>query len=234
MRALTLILITCLAGLWTYFGAVVAKADSAPPVPIPAAAADAGEPTAEALNNRGVLLDRAGRQADGLAFLERAHQFRPNDKVILANLERQSARVQKRGWLRALVAGTLAGGVFIFGGGFWRVLRGWSEGHKLAHLHVRGDNRFEIRPGDGEVELPLRFNQPVAPLLRRHPLTVVWSSRRYGKHMKSRPPVTADGSRLTIRLDRDRVERLARYPGAWRGFLYLGRTQVGEAAARVG
>ena len=51
--------------------------------------------------------------------------------------------------------------------------------------------------------------------------------------MKSRPPVRADGRAVTVKLDQDRLERLRRYPGDWKGFLYLGRTAVGETAARV-
>ena len=52
--------------------------------------------------------------------------------------------------------------------------------------------------------------------------------------MKSRPPVEAEGRCCTVKLDRDRLERLRRYPGDWKGFLYLGKTPVGETAARVG
>jgi hypothetical protein len=36
-----------------------------------------------------------------------------------------------------------------------------------------------------------------------------------------------------VQLDGERLERLRCYPGEWRGFLYFGRQQVGEAAARV-
>jgi hypothetical protein len=51
--------------------------------------------------------------------------------------------------------------------------------------------------------------------------------------MKSRPPVEAEGKALKVRLEGERLERLRRYPGEWKGFLYFGRTPVGEAAARV-
>ena len=70
--------------------------------------------------------------------------------------------------------------------------------------------------------------------MRRHPLTIVWSSAGHGKHMKSQPPVKVDGDSATVELDEDRLDRLRRYPGDWNGFLYLGRTQVGRAAAKVG
>ncbi|MGH7163173.1 MAG: hypothetical protein ACREID_06800, partial [Planctomycetota bacterium] len=82
--------------------------------------------------------------------------------------------------------------------------------------------------------MALRFNEPVDRLLARHPLTVVWSSAAHGKHMKSRPPVEGKGAEWNVVLEGDRLERLRRCPGAWRGFLYLGRSPVGEAAARVG
>ena len=71
-------------------------------------------------------------------------------------------------------------------------------------------------------------------LLDRHPLTVVWSSARHGKHMKSRPPLELDGRKAVIRLDGERLERLQRYPGEWKGFFYLDGREVGEAVARVG
>ena len=70
--------------------------------------------------------------------------------------------------------------------------------------------------------------------MRRHPLTIVWSCAGQGKHMKSRPPVRVEGRALKVRLDKDRIERLRRHPGDWKGFLYLGKTPVGETAARVG
>ena len=70
--------------------------------------------------------------------------------------------------------------------------------------------------------------------MARHPLTIVWSSARHGKHMKSQPPVEADGRKAVVRLDGKRLERLRSFPGEWKGFLYLDGRPVGEATARVG
>jgi hypothetical protein len=52
--------------------------------------------------------------------------------------------------------------------------------------------------------------------------------------MKSRPPAEAKGRKLRVELEGKRLERLRRFPGEWKGFLYLGKTQVGKAGARVG
>jgi hypothetical protein len=101
-------------------------------------------------------------------------------------------------------------------------------------LKLRGDPWVRIAPEDKKVELPLRFSEPLNGLIRRHPLTIVWSSARQGKHMRSQPPVAVHGKKCTVKLNEDRIDRLRRHPGDWRGFLYLGKTQVGETAARVG
>jgi hypothetical protein len=107
------------------------------------------------------------------------------------------------------------------------------DGAKLSRVRVAGDPWFLI-PNEGDkAELEVRFSEPLDGLVRRHPLTIVWSSARHGKHMKSRPPVEAAGKALKVRLEGERLERLRRYPGEWKGFLYLGRTPVGETAARV-
>jgi len=129
--------------------------------------------------------------------------------------------------------------VMVVGGGIVLLLvlawgaRGARDHARLARVRLRGDPWFVIARESDRAELPLRFSEPLGCLIRRHPLTIVWSSARHGKHMKSRPPVDARGNALTVKLEGERLERLRRYPGEWRGFLYLGKTQVGEAAARV-
>ncbi|MHC4548204.1 MAG: tetratricopeptide repeat protein [Planctomycetota bacterium] len=230
MRALSLILISALAGFWIYYAAEVAPAADAPPVKVKA---DGEELSAATLNNEGVRLDRQGRPADALAYLERAHAFRPRDPTIAANYARQQARVAKRGWHRVLAGSTLAVVLFVLTTSVWRFVRWTVDRARLARLRLRGDPWIRIDPGEKAAELPLRFSEPVGPLLSRHPLTIVWSSARHGKHMKSRPPVKTEGRACKVRLDRDRLTRLRRYPGDWKGFLYLGKTPVGETAARV-
>jgi hypothetical protein len=108
------------------------------------------------------------------------------------------------------------------------------DGARLSRLRLRGDPWLRIRKRDTEADLSLRFSEPVSGLLKRHPLTIVWSSSSHGKHMKSRPPVRARGRKIEVELKGERLERLQRYPGSWQGFLYLGRSLVGKAAARVG
>jgi hypothetical protein len=230
MRALNLILISALAGLWAYFAVEIASRDAAPPVTVKA---DGEKLSAATLNNEGVRLDRAGRRADALAYLERAHQFRPHDAVIATNYERQHARVSRRGWARVLVVGTLFVILFVGTTTIVRFVRWARDRAHLARIRLRGDPWLRIEKRAASAEMPLRFSEPPGRLLRRHPLTIVWSSAKHGKHMKSRPPVSADGRALIVKLDRDRLERLRRHPGDWKGFLYLGRTAVGETAARV-
>jgi hypothetical protein len=230
MRAVTLILLPAVLGLWGYYFATVAPLDSRPPV---AVAQEGDELSAAALNNEGVRLARNGRQGDALEYLRRARDFRPLDPVIAANAARQEARVAKVGWTRLLGLGTVVAVVDLVIVGFSCVVRRVRDGRKLARVRVAGDPWFLIpRVGD-RAELAMRFSEPLEGLVRRHPLTIVWSSARHGKHMKSKPPVEAEGKALTVKLEGERLERLRRYPGEWRGFLYLGRTPVGEAAARV-
>ncbi len=119
-------------------------------------------------------------------------------------------------------------------GGFWSAQRRIRDRVRLAGLKVSGDAWVSIPREAEEASIDLRFTAPVRSLLRRHPLQIVWSSAAQGKHMKSRPPVEAHGRKCRVQLNSDRVERLRRYPGMWKGFLYLGKTHVGEAAARVG
>ncbi len=223
MRALTWVLVPALLALWGWFALAVAPGDARRPLAI-----EAG-PASE-LNNAGVMLDRQGRAGDALAHFRRAHDFRPLDPVIGRNVERQRLRVERRGWLRFLVPASAAALVLLL----LRALRGIADRARLRGLRTRGEGFVRILPGDVRADLPLRFNAPVDGLLSRHPLTVVWSCAGQGKHMKSMPPVDARGDHATIRLDGERVKRLQRHPGEWRAFLYLGKTAVGEAAARVG
>ena len=58
MRALNLILISTLAGLWVYFAVEVAPENTTPPI---AVKADGEKLSAATLNNEGVRLDREGR-----------------------------------------------------------------------------------------------------------------------------------------------------------------------------
>ncbi len=225
MRALTWVFVSGLIALWGWFALEVAPGDGRRPV---ALAVD-GDTAAE-LNNQGVALDRQGRPADALAYFERARDFRPLEPVFAANAERQRQRVEMRGWIRFLVPASAVALVLLV----LRGLRGLADRARLRGLHTRGESFVRILPGDERVELPLRFNAPVEGLLSRHPLTVVWSCAGQGKHMKSRPPVKARGDHATIRLDGERMKRLQRHPGDWRAFLYMGKTAVGEAAARVG
>lgn len=230
LRILTFVLMPAVLGLWGYYLAEVGPLDSAPPV----AVAPAGEEiSAETLNNEGVRLSRAGRPGDALAYFRRAHDFRPLDPVIARNAARQEARMRKAAWGRALALGTAGAVLALVVAGLWHGVRGARDRARLSKLHLSGDSWFVI-PRDGDrAELPLRFSEPLDGLVARHPLTIVWSSARHGKHMKSKPPVMAQGRGLVVRLDGERLERLRRYPGDWKGFLYFGRTQVGEAAARV-
>jgi hypothetical protein len=226
MRALTLILVAAVLGLWGYFLARVAPLAAARPV---AVEHDGDDLSAASLNNEGVRLAREGRDADALAYLRRARDFRPLDPAIARNAAWQEARLRKAAWERVLVGGTGAALLVLLACG----VRGARDRARLSRVRVKGDPWFVIpREGD-KAELPLRFSEPLGCLVRRHPLTIVWSSARHGKHMKSRPPVEAQGRELTVKLEGERLERLRRYPGEWKGFLYLGKTQVGEAAARV-
>jgi hypothetical protein len=230
MRALTLILLPAVLGLWGYYLARVAPRDSRPPV---AVRADGVELSAATLNNEGVRLARQGRHGDALEYLRRARDFRPLDPVIAANAARQEARVAKVGWARILGLGTVVAVLDLVFVGLWHLVRAVRDRAKLSHVRVAGDPWFLIpREGD-KAELALRFSEPLDGLVRRHPLTIVWSSARHGKHMKSKPPVEAVGCSLKVKLEGERLERLRRYPGEWKGFLYFGRTPVGEAAARV-
>jgi len=226
MRALTMILLAATLGLWGYYAALVMPANSALPV---AVRPDNEELSAASLNNEGVRLARTGRQADALAYLQRAHDFRPRDLVIARNVERQEARLRKAAWARVLLVASAAAVLLVL----WHGVRGVRDRGRLKRMRLRGERWFLIPRDTEHADLSMRFSEPLDGLVRRHPLTIVWSSARHGKHMKSRPPVEARGRELTVKLERERLERLRRYPGEWRGFLYFGRTQVGEAAARV-
>jgi len=228
MRALSLISCSALLGLWAYYGCVVSQRDRALPVPV--AQSTTEEIDAASLNATAVRLARQGRESDALAYLERAHEFRPQDPVIANNLARQRNRVARVGWLRVLIPGTLLAAVLAL----FLLMRRARDAARLRRLRMRGEPWLAIQPGDAKACLELSFSAPVGGLLRRHPLQVVWSSAAYNKHMKSRPPVRARGRRCRIELDRTRLDRLRRYPGLWKAFIYVDKTAVGKAAARVG
>lgn len=230
LRVLTMILVPAVLGLWGYFLAAVAPLDSAPPV---AVQAQGDELSAASLNNEGVRLARAGRNGDALEYLRRARDFRPLDPAIAGNAERQEARVKKAGWARTLGLATAITLLELVLAGLWHGVRRVRDRARLGKLRLAGDPWFLIpREGD-RAELALRFSEPLDGLVARHPLTIVWSSAAHGKHMKSKPPVAACGRGLTVKLEGERLARLRRYPGDWKGFLYFGRTPIGEAAARV-
>jgi hypothetical protein len=231
MRALFLVLVSALAGLWGWYALDVAPQDRGRPVAVEAT----GEgPSAASLNNEGVRLLRRGRTADALLHFERAHEFRPLDATIAANLGRARARHAREAWRAALVPVSAAAGALLALAILWHLGRRAGDRVRLARLRLRGDPWLRVRPGDEQAELRLRFSEPLGSLVRRHPLTIVWSCAALGKHMKSRPPARAEGQDCVVRLDGERLERLRRHPGDWRAFLYLGRTEVGRAAARVG
>lgn len=220
------ILFTALAVLWGYFLVAVADRPAAPPQPV----AEAGEePSAASLNNRGVEADRQGRRGDALAYFARARDFEPGNEIIERNWQRQTNRVERDGWLRALatLTGISAGSALFFA---WRRAR---DRRRLRRLRLRGEPALWLEPAARRAEMALQFTEPVGPILRRHPLTIVWSSAGHGKHMKSRPPARAEGPEVKVTLEGERLDRLRACPGLWRAFLYLGRTPVGEGSLHV-
>ncbi|MEM8884343.1 MAG: hypothetical protein AAGD14_09755 [Planctomycetota bacterium] len=234
MRTLLTISLTMLIALWCWFAFAVAPvpARGAAPQPVMVLDGEQERVTAEALHNEGVALNRAGRPGDALLYFERAVSFRPLNETYRASAQWQRARLERRAWLRFLVPASALTLLL----GFVASVRGAFRRHRerRALRGLRGDGWTRIGRGDDEAELNVRFNEEVEPLLARHPLTVVWSSARHGKHMKSRPPVETMGRKAVIRLEGERLERLQRYPGEWKGFLYLDGHEVGEAVARVG
>ena len=227
------ILLTALIALWAWFALRVAPRASHAPSPIVVEKQVDGV-TAVGLHNTGVALNQQGRPADALAYFERAVSFRPLEPALAKSVALQRARLEKRAWIRVLVPASVLTILVLLIGGIRGGLRRHRDRLRLRRLRLRGERWFRIRSGDESAELPLRFNHDVAGLLDRHPLTVVWSSARHGKHMKSRPPVDLDGTKAVIRLDGERLQRLQRYPGEWKGFFYLDGREVGEAVARVG
>jgi len=225
MRAITLVAATALGCLWTYYAVEVEPGRQ----PGTLRTVDGA-----ALNNEGVRLARDGRAGDALAHFERARDLAPDDPVVASNVAVQRAVVRRGAWERALAVITGAAAVVLGGAWLWRGARALRDRRRLRRLRLRGEPYVVVRPDDRDAELELRFSDDVdRGLLRRHPLTIVWSCARHGKHMRSRPPARAEGQRCTVELNGERVDRLRRYPGDWRGFLYLGKTAVGEAAARV-
>ena len=235
MRAIALFLLTVLFTLWAWFAVEVAMQDSRRSRPVPVDATLATDaPTAESLHNAGVAAEHAGRGGDATLYYWRAHQFRPLSPVYRIAYDRSVARVQKRAWMRFLIPATALTILFLVFATLRRVVLRVSDWRRLRKLRLRGDNWFRIHSDDETVTLPLQFNRQLGRLLKRHPLTVVWSSARHGKHMKSSPPVETKGRHATLRLDATRLERLRRYPGDWKGFFYLDGHEVGNATARVG
>ena len=231
MRAFNLILITAMASLWGYFAVEVAPRDSSSPVRVES---DGDELSAATLNNEGVRLDRSGQRGDALAYFDRAHDFRPRDGIIATNVSRAEARLAKRGWGRLLAISSVLSMLWFGASSIYRFIRWIRDASRLHRMHLKGVPWFHIPEKAETSELALRFSEPVTGLIKRYPLTVVWSSAAHGKHMKSKPPVEANGRTATVKLDETRLERLRRYPGEWKGFFYMGKTPVGEAAARVG
>ncbi len=231
MRSLVWITISALAALWGYFGVQIADRDFASPAYV---APDGVELSAPTLNNEGVSMFRLRRYGDAAAYFDRARAFAPTQTVYATNLLRAENRRHRDAWLRALVPGSAVAVLVFMALAVTRARRRGRRRRVLERLRVRNDAWIDVAPGVDEAELALRFNEPLEGVVRDHPLTIVWSSSRHGKHMKSKPPVEVDGTKARVLLNRERIARLRRYPGDWKGFLYLGKTQVGEAVARVG
>ncbi|MHC4955449.1 MAG: hypothetical protein ACYTGZ_16475 [Planctomycetota bacterium] len=233
MRALAIILASAVTALWIWFAISVGPRDSVRPVRVVEVEQEQGV-TAASLHNIGVSLNERGQSGDALLYFERAHAFRPMDAQFAKSYERQEAFVAKRAWLRVLVPATLLAILLSGLSGVRGLARRRRDRKRLGRLRLRGDNWFRIRPDEERAALSFRFNHDVQALLARHPLTIVWSSARHGKHMKSQPPVEVAGRRAVVSLEGERLERLRRFPGDWKGFLYLDGTPLGEATARVG
>ncbi len=231
MRAISLIVLSALAGLWGYYAVEIAQQDVSTPVVVPVETTD--KTNASSLNNTGVMLNRSGRPGDALAYFGRAHSFRPDNPVIRANYQRQKARVVRMGWWRALFIGTIAVAVFLVGSTAWRFTRRTMDRIKLARLRVHGNRWVRIDSDAKKAELKMRFSQPVNGLARRHKPNVVWTCAAQNQHMKSRRSVKVKGRECRVTLDSKRLKQLRRYPGDWRCILRLGNTEVGEASARV-
>jgi len=231
LRSIGWIILTALAALWIYFGTTVEAADRSHPVHV----AERGEGlSASTINNEGVRLYRNRRYGDAVAHFERAHDFAPSKRVYIDNLERARNRRRYDAWENLLGPATGLSILLFVASTFAGVIGRRRRRRALKRLRLRGDPWIDVSPEDKQAELSLKFTEPVSNVVRDHPLTIVWSSSAHGKHMKSKPPVVVDGKKARVKLDGPRLERLRRYPGHWKGFLYLGKTQVGEAVARVG
>jgi len=233
MRAITIVLITAVAALWVWFAIAVGPQDAHRPSRIITEKPLQGI-SAVSLHNEGVSLNEQGKPGDALLYFERARDFRPMDAQLIASYEQQRAFIAKRAWARVLVPSTLLVLVISAVAGVRGFVMRRRDRHALGRLRLRGGRWFHIRPSAEQAELKFRFNHDIRRVLERHPLTIVWSSARHGKHMKSRPPVEANGRKAVVRLDGKRLERLRKFPGDWKGFLYLDGRPVGEATARVG
>ena len=237
MRAVAIVLITAVAALWVWFAIAVGPRDASLPRRIiteESRNADSVGVTAVSLHNTGVALNERGEPGDALLYFERAHSFRPMDASLAVSHERQQAYLAKRAWVRVLVPATPLALVVLLVAAVRGMIVSRRDRRVLRRLRLRGGRWFRIRPGADKAELKFRFNQDIGRVLARHPLTIVWSSARHGKHMKSRPRVEAEGRNAVVRLEGERLERLQRCPGEWKGFLYLDGRPVGNATARVG
>ncbi|MHC4959087.1 MAG: hypothetical protein ACYTGN_12005 [Planctomycetota bacterium] len=233
LRATTWIFVSALLGLWGYYGAVIDEL----PTPSLERVAER-EPYVEAakLNNEGVERRyRGGRgHLDALNYFERASDFAPDHPVITANYESQKNRVREKAWEIALgTLSTVGLGVLFLLHVFARGRR-WRDRSRLRRLRLGGLRTVDIPSGTKEAELELQFSEAPKGLLRRHPPSVVWTCAEQNKHMKSRRSVKVKGRDCRVRLDSKKVKQLLQYPGKWRCILRLGKTEVGEASARVG
>ena len=233
LRATTWIFVSALLGLWGYFGAVIDEL----PTPTLQKVAER-EPYVEAakLNNQGVdRRYRGGRgHLDALNYLERARDFAPDHPVITANYESQRARVKQKAWEIALGTMSAVGLGALFVLHMIARARGWRDRKRLRRLRLGGVRTVDIDPATEEAKLELQFSEAPRGLLRRHPPSVVWTCAEQNKHMKSRRSVRVKGRDCRIHLDKKKVKQLLQYPGKWRCILRLGKTEIGEAKARVG
>ena len=231
MRAITIIALSALTGLWGYYALEVERLDTTPPKMMPVETTEVTN--AASLNNTGVQLDRRGRHADALVYFERAYAFRSDDPVLAANYARQENRVMQKGWRGVLGATTAIVIVLLLAAAVWHGLRRVADRARLARLRLRGNRWMRIDRDDKDAELSMRFSHPVGGLARRHKPNVVWTCASQNQHMKSRRSVKVKGRECKVRLDNQRLKQLRKYPGEWRCILRLGDTEVGEAAARV-
>jgi len=215
-----LFLLSSLALLWGHYLLFVAPPPAAP------LASVGGEGLAARLNDDAARSRHAG---DALALLEKAAELAPGHPAIAANLEAARARALDAAWRRILLPASALLGTLLLAG----AVRRRRDRRRLRAIRVLGEPHLAIGAAEERALFRLPLNRSPGRLVRRHPLTIVWSSAAHGRHMKSRPPARLRDGAIEVTLDRDRLARLRACPGAWRAFLYLGETRVGEATARV-